>query len=439
MSFSDHFQVNGDAISPQPWMQLRSVGTGDTAAVTKNYNVDDGVAKNEIVQSLQVGWTNNSPIDQYVYGMVTKDGCQVTLQTRTRAYLMTNHGVQINGEALAMVEVSRFGVGADIGLGGLLATGAAFCEREQRCNANTIPLLPAKTGMWLLEPGDSILATVQVWFRSDFWENTSINDGDSDSKSFFIAGDVRLDLFALPAVLPPGPRTIPTLVGGADNVSHDTQLNAVLVGYQTTLTLPTGLANGDVLLAVTANQFGLSTDIYPLESGWTMIHERNEGLFAFGDVHMRIFIREVVDHTAEPAAYHFQNNFPFSEEIAVLIPIRGATPYDDSSGANWYIASNLSTNLFANEEVAPSIERAGQLLLCVSYFNHSPTQAAINQAPPDGMTELVDIPGLASTMAIAYLSSPPFPTFDRHFTPSETPIFFGHSIAASIVIPGLQT
>lgn len=614
MTFIDHFSVDDDAIAPQPWMQLRNVGTVSTPAVAKSYDVDDGNAKNEVVQNITAAWTNNSPVTQLVYGMVTRGGSQVTLQVRTRAYLKTFHGVQVttgelcpdpdfelgsafvpkgnaangyttaqaytgahswqlvsngtgdtavlellghdvtaptlsngkivngqpvvageqyyaevevrpkstnnvtpghltlgvifrasnpkapkadllvsmttfvaptattwvlhsgtavvpkgydtmfvgvqlNGdnpvsdtyyfdqahvrrvtgiEAAALLEVGKFGNGANMGVGGLLATGATYGEAEVRSHASTYPLLPQQTGMWTVKPGETISAQVQVTFVSDFWENTSITEGDSESQSFFISGETRMDLFAVPSITPPPSAAIPTIVGGAGNVTHDIQLDAIVSGTYAAPALPTGLQAGDVLLAVVCNQFGLLSDISPYEDGWTLAHRRNEGLQGAFDVHMCVYTRMVTDPTLEPSHYRFHNPALPAEMIAALIPLRGTTPYSPDGGSNWFIASNLSTNLFANKQVAPSVTQGGQLLICTSYFNHSPTQFGITQTPPDGLTEVLDVSGVASALSIAVLSSPPNPTGERHFVPSQVPIFFGHSIAASIVVPGLQ-
>jgi hypothetical protein len=198
--------------------------------------------------------------------------------------------------------------------------------------------------------------------------------------------------------------------------------------------VPAGVLPGDVLLAVVCNQFGLLSDISPQQDGWRLGHERNEGLFGLGDVHMKVYGRTIVG--GEPATYSFVNPAPAAEMTVVLIALRGAQAFDPQ--LNWYFGSNLSRFQLVEEQVAPSLDRQGQFLLALSYFNHSPTQAAISQAPPVGMTELVDIPGLASTLAIAYLPQPPTPTFERRFTPTEVPVFFGHSIAAAILVPGVQ-
>ena len=437
--YADHFSVVDDAIGPQPWMQMREVAAASSPSVAKSYDPGDGVAKNDPLQTITLDWTNTRPVHQLVYGLVTRGGQQVTLQTRSRGYIADYHGGLVGAGGIDMVLASRFGTGGDVGKGGILATSSAFSIAEVRGNSQSMYLLPASVGQWDVAPGATIHAKFESRFVSEFWENGNIDGGDTGTESKIISGETLLQFIATPTLTPPPPRSIPTIVGGAGNIKHDIQLNVILGGTETNPLTPTGLAVGDTLLAIVCSQFGINTDIYPLDAGWTMIHDRNEGLFGFGDVHMRIFLRTVVNPGTEPADYSFANHFPGSESVAVLIPLRGASPVDDGGGgSNWYVASNLSRYQLVEEQVAPSLDRQGQLLLAVSYFNHSPTQATISQAPPVGMTELVDIPGTASTIAIAFLPSPPTPTFDRRFTPTEIPIFFGHSIAAAILIPGAQ-
>lgn len=433
--YPPHFSIVDDAISPQPWMQLREVARAEVASVAKSYDTSDGVAKNDLLQTVVVDWTNNSPVAQLVYGMVTRGGAQVTLQTRSRGYLLASHGVLVGAGTVAMVETSRFGTGGDVGKGGLLATSSAFSVADVRSNSSTMPLLPASDGMWVVAPGATIHGRVELRFKSEFWENGNIDGGDTGTESKVVSGGTLLQLLAIPAVVAPPPRTVPTVVGGAANVKWKRELNVVAAGTTCSVPVPTGLVPGDVLLAVVCNQFGQLSDISPQQSGWQLAHQRNEGLFGLGDVHMKVYGRTIVG--GEPANFVFRNPAPAAEMIAVLIPLRGAEAFDPKIG--WYFGSNLSRFKLVEEQVAPSLDRQGQFLLSLSYFNHSPTQANISQAPPEGMTELVDIPGLASTLAIAYLASPPTPTFTRRFTPTEIPIFFGHSIAATIVVPGVQT
>lgn len=437
MSFTDHFAVVDDAIGPQPWMQLRAVATKTVASVAKNYDPADGWAKADLMQTLQIDWTNDTPVSQWVYGLMTKTGSQMTLQCRSRAYLSTRHGVKIaaSGSNIPMIEVSKFGCGADLGNGGLLMLGGAYGINEYRQNTVTMPFMPHLTQWFLLAPGDTIHAKVDVYFISEFWENTQIDGGDGDTESKVITGDLNLDLFAVPTVAVPPPRTIPSIVGGAGNIKYDVNTDLGLGDTRASVNIPTGLQAGDILVAVVCNQLGLGSDIQPVESGWTLLHSRNEG--APLDVHMKVWMRAVTNPATLPAHYSFENGI-LAEEIAVLIPIRGSVPYDDANGLNWYVASNVSRFQLRETHIAPSIEREGQLLLAVSYFAHTPIQSPITQTVPAGMTELLDHPMGGSTLAIAALTDPPFPTKDREFTPSQWPWFTGHSITASILIPGSQ-
>lgn len=434
MTFTDHFIASDTQIGPQPWMQLRQIATGSAASVSKTYDPNDGWPKNETLQSVTVAWTNDTPVGQMVYGLVSKSGSQVTLQCRSRGYLSTGHALNVGGPnpSLTLTEVSRFGVGTDLGNGGILNIGGAFGISELRQNSATIPLMPHVTQWFLVGPGETITAQVQVKFVSEWWENTVIDGGSGDTESKVITGDLRVDLFTVPSVLLPTGRTVPTLVGGASNVKSD-----VKIALGTAVTKPSGLQVGDILVAVVCNNQSILGAVGPLQSGWTLLHNRRVSLLGGdADVHMKVYVKTVTG--SEPAEYTFSNSL-LAEQHAVVFGIRGADPYQDSYGSGWYVASNLSSYKFVEEQIAPSIEQPGQLLLAFSFFAHTNLQAPITQTVPSGMTEILDLPGSGQTLSIAMLSSPPTPTLDRQFTPSVTPMFSGHSITASMLIPGTRT
>ena len=431
--FTDHFSLAGSALAPQPWMQLRGVATGQTTSVSRSYDPSDGQAKSDLIQTLTVDWTNTSPVSQYVYGMVTKSGSQVTLQCRSRGYLATSHAVHVGTgtPTLDMTEVSRFGVGSDLGNGGLLNLGGAYAISELRQNSTSVPLMPHLTQWFLVAAGETITAKIEVRFVSESWENTQIDGGDGDTESKVVTGDVRLDLFAVPTTLKPLPREIPTVVG----IAYDRETDTTFAGTQTQVSVPAGTAAGDTILAIVCNNLGLFGDVGPLDSGWTQIHDRNADVFNNSlDVHMRIYIRTAA---GSGGSYSFQNSF-LSEQTAILITLRDASPHEASLGRDWYAASNVSSYRFVEEQVAPSITRNGQLLVCVSFFAHATLQSPIAQAPPSGMTEIGDFAGTGTTVAVATLASPPNPTKDRKFTPNKVPLFNGHSISATILVPGVQ-
>jgi hypothetical protein len=91
-------------------------------------------------------------------------------------------------------------VGADIGRGGTMALGTSFCVMEERMNSCTFPLAPERTGWLRLAPGESVAAAVELRFISDFWENSTVDGGNSGSESSYETGETRLDLFAVPVI-----------------------------------------------------------------------------------------------------------------------------------------------------------------------------------------------------------------------------------------------
>lgn len=157
--------------------------------------------KNDLLHSLQQSWTNNSPVPQWVYGTITRGGCRVTLQARSRGGLTLYSGYRKHvSDPGPLVAASMVGCGADMGRGGTLAIGTTYGMIEERMNSVTIPLAPERAGWVRLEPGESITAKAELRFMSEFWENTTIDKGDTDSESSYDSGGTRLDLYAVPVI-----------------------------------------------------------------------------------------------------------------------------------------------------------------------------------------------------------------------------------------------
>lgn len=248
----DHFaQTEDGGLTPQPWMQWRHVRSVSAASKSGDYGVTlsaglgggslgGGVDvfgtlgslfgglfsfipgifgqtsqlaqlpatasaegnKNDLLHSLQTSWTNDSPVDQWVYGLITRGGCRVSLQARSRGGLTLLSGYKLNtpGDPGPLAVASVVGVGADMGRAGTLALGGSFGVIEERMNSVTIPLAPERTGWSKLAPGASVTARAELRFMSEFWENTSIDGGTSGAESSYETGDTRLDLFAVPVL-----------------------------------------------------------------------------------------------------------------------------------------------------------------------------------------------------------------------------------------------
>jgi hypothetical protein len=159
-----------------------------------------GANKNDLLQTVTAQYTNVSPLDQLVYGIITRGGCRVTLQARSRGYLVVSTGQAIGVTPGNLTIASVIGCGADIGAGGVLAIGTAYCIIEERQNAASFPLAPEVCGWVRVQPGETFTGQVTVRFVSEFWENSQIDGGDLETESSYDAGATRLDLFAVPAL-----------------------------------------------------------------------------------------------------------------------------------------------------------------------------------------------------------------------------------------------
>lgn len=197
---TDHFYLDeAGRLVPQPWMQYRHVGSVSAPSRSASYKASGGGNKNELLHNLSLNWLNDSPIPQHCFGTISRGGIQVSLQARSRGYVSTFSGMAIDATP-ALTESSRTGVGADIGRAGTLSIGTGFCTAEVREQSSTIPLVPEYTGWPTLTPGQTLHAIVQVRFISEAWEQSAINGGDTGTESYYISGDTRLDLFAVPVL-----------------------------------------------------------------------------------------------------------------------------------------------------------------------------------------------------------------------------------------------
>lgn len=174
---------------------LSSILKGVAPSVTAAGN------KNDLLHRVQVSWTNDTPLDQWVYGLITRGGARVTLQARSRGGLYLTSGYREHvSDPGELVPASMFGVGADLGRGGTLALGTTLCVMEERMSSTTFPLAPERAGWYRLAPGATLTAAAELRFISEFWENTTIDGGDVGTESSFETGGTRLDLFAVPVL-----------------------------------------------------------------------------------------------------------------------------------------------------------------------------------------------------------------------------------------------
>lgn len=196
----NHFDASTGTILPHPWMQLRRVALAAAPGKSGNYGVAGGSNKNDLLQSITAAWTNDTPLPAWVWGEVHRGGSKVTLQARSRGGLAMYHGCTTAPGAIALTDVSLLACGLDIGRGGAFSVGTDFGITEVRQSSVTLPLCPDKTGWWRIEPGDTYTGRVDVRFVTTIWEGTDPDGGDAGTESTYIAGDLRLELFAVPVI-----------------------------------------------------------------------------------------------------------------------------------------------------------------------------------------------------------------------------------------------
>lgn len=426
-------------LSPQPWMQLRCVSTGHTDSVARNYGATGGQDKDEVYQTLTVTWTNNTPMYQYVYGLVHQGGCAVSLQARSRGYLRMSHGMSVALEPRAdpvsdLVEVSRFGGGADVGVGGTLGIGTDFCMHEVRSHSTSIPLMPHKTGWVAVSPSQTVTASVEVRFVTENWEATSITNGKENTDCTVVAGELTLDLFAVPVIESPPPRLTPTIVGKTLGIERSKDVKVAK---------PAGTQAGDVLLAICGNNYGDQKKMIP-PPGFITLHTVNDKRFAASlDAHVKVFAKLATG--SEPDSYTFENVFG-SEQIVALMSLRNAImPSTGADSNGWSVGSTrVKWKKTGDMHTAPSMATNGQLLICASFFaiadypfdQTGPVQ--VQQNAPSGMSVVTGINGSSSTMLVTKLDNPPNPTQERIFTTEPRAYFYGSAAALAILVAGTQ-
>jgi hypothetical protein len=195
-----HFKASTSGyIAPQTWMQYRQVATGTTASKVGTFPVASGGNKDKVLQTLITFWVNSSPIPQWVYGLVTRGGCKVTLTARSRGFLKLSHAGAVGSSAGSLVEVSRVGVGGSAGKAGLFAADS-YAIAELRQNAITMPLKPQTAGFVKLNAGQTFTAQIELRFVSELWQSAAIDGGQSQTESSYVTGETRIDLFAIPAL-----------------------------------------------------------------------------------------------------------------------------------------------------------------------------------------------------------------------------------------------
>lgn len=189
--------VDGTHLRPKDHMQWRHVATNYTPATVLTFDINDGIAKDELLHSVQVQWTNTTPINQYAYALLTRAGSKVILQGNCSGYIQTKAG-QTSGVSPAdpssLTAISRFGIGFERGKTAL--DTAYYVIAESRMAERTM-LFGDRV---LLTPGETVKFKAELRFVSHYWDYRTPQGGLSETESNLDTGASQLDVFAYPAL-----------------------------------------------------------------------------------------------------------------------------------------------------------------------------------------------------------------------------------------------
>lgn len=193
---TNHFDMSEGAITPYDYMQWRHVASQTAADATRLYP-PRGPAIDDPIHTVQSQWTNNSPIAQNVYALLTRGGSAVVLQIRSMAYIETTVGLSsgVNpADPATDTVLGRFGVG---GTKDLFSNNIVpYIIYETRIAERTLLL----GNTVVLPPGQTLKARAAVRFHSENWENGTINHGGIEQEAGITSGSTTVDLFAYPAL-----------------------------------------------------------------------------------------------------------------------------------------------------------------------------------------------------------------------------------------------
>ena len=317
-------------------------------------------------------------------------------------------------------------------MGGLLGLGSDYGIHSVRSHSTSIPLMPHLTGWAAVKPGETAQGYADCRFITPFWEDTTIDGGKTNTDATVVAGELGLDLFAVPMIEPAKPRLIPSVIGTS---------SAVKISDPVTVPVPAGALPGDMLVAICGNQFGNASDITKPDALWAELLVVDQGWEA---AHLKVFVKQV--GVGDPTSYTFGNGF-LAEEVVHLLVLRDAAPVGgDIDTTGWSVASTRTKWAQTGQmHVCPSMSSNGQMLLCATFFGRTDNPldnllgpANVVMTVPAGMVKTTDTSGISSTLSAAYLTRPPNPTAARTFTSTPRAFFSNQSINLSILVPGKQ-
>ncbi|MCM6774969.1 hypothetical protein NDR87_26350 [Nocardia sp. CDC159] len=187
------FDVTDGAISPHTWLQWRHVQTGSATGTIVDPLTDTAEV---LSHTLQIAWTNTSPISQHAYGLCTRGASQVITTANKRFAVEQRRGWAFGtapADPPVTMQTSRHGGGLDLGL---YQSSAIFGIWEHRQGTTTTPIGPDV----VLAPGQTLKVRVAVYVVRDSWSPNPSASFVNEAENRIETGDTRLDIFAYPVI-----------------------------------------------------------------------------------------------------------------------------------------------------------------------------------------------------------------------------------------------
>ncbi|WP_280248799.1 DUF7172 family protein [Nocardia abscessus] len=196
----DYFETPAGVLSPKRQWQWahRATASAGGATFTPANN-----AAGTTLFTVQAAWTNDTPVTQQVYAVMTAGPVRYVLDSLKHMTIQYQWGTSF-GAAPAdptLTEESRVRGYPDLGTGNATPSGPVvgiYVLLEDRQPTNSVPIGDVVT----LPPGQQMKARVQVrWFTSAWGIDWYVPAwGDPAPYRVGKVGPVRLDLFSVPVI-----------------------------------------------------------------------------------------------------------------------------------------------------------------------------------------------------------------------------------------------
>lgn len=191
------FDVTAGAISPKRHWQFqhRATAVGGGAVFTPANN-----SAGTTLFTVQVQWTNNTPITQNVYALMTQGPVRYVIDGMKHLVIRYQWGTSSGASPAdpTLTEESRVRGYPDFGTalnGGV--TIAVYAQLEDRQPTNSVPI----GDLIALPAGQTMKARVQVsWLTSAWGVDWASQWGDPATIRIGKVGPVQIDLFSTPVI-----------------------------------------------------------------------------------------------------------------------------------------------------------------------------------------------------------------------------------------------